>query len=98
MKFAIYFRPEAEQDIENAAQWYEQQKSGLGYDFLAEIENITKIISQNVLGYEKIYRDLHRTVIRRFPFNLFYLVEENAIIIIAVIHGSRHPKNWKNRT
>ncbi len=97
MKFSIHFRPEAEQDIEEAAKWYEQQRAGLGYDFLQEVEKTAQRVSENMMGFEKVHKNLRRAVIKRFPFNLFYLYEQKTVIIIAVIHGSRHPKKWQYR-
>ena len=37
MKYAVHIRPDAETDIEEAATWYEKQRSGLGDEFLDEV-------------------------------------------------------------
>lgn len=94
----IYIRPEAEIDIEEAALWYEKQSKGLGEEFLDEIHAAGAIIAVNPKIYQPIYKNIRRAVIRRFPFGIFYHVEEDAIVVFAVMHGSRHPKNWKKRT
>ncbi|SMN11416.1 Plasmid stabilization system protein [uncultured Candidatus Thioglobus sp.] len=94
----MYFRPEAEQDIKDASAWYEKQKIHLGLEFIQEVEKLTKVISENPLMHTTIYKHLHRATVKKFPFNIFYLVEEGFIVIVAIIHGSRHPKKWKTRT
>jgi plasmid stabilization system protein ParE len=34
----------------------------------------------------------------RFPFGIYFRVEQSQIIVVAVIHGSRHPRRWQSRT
>lgn len=98
MKFKIFFRPEAENDIENASKWYEEQRDKLGIEFLNEVEKTYKKIVNNPKIYPIIHKSLHRAIINRFPFSIFYKVEKQSIVIIAVMHGSRHPKRWQSRT
>jgi plasmid stabilization system protein ParE len=98
VSFKIYYRPEAELDIEDAAKWYEQQRLNLGVEFVEEIERKGSLIEDNPMQYEEVHKSLHRAVVDRFPFNIFYLIENKSIIIVAVMHGSRHPKRWKKRT
>jgi len=94
----VYLRPEAEMDAEEAARWYEQQCAGLGDDFLNEISRILGVISDNPGMYPVVHGDTRRALIRRFPFGIYYQVEEEAIVVVAVMHGSRHPKRWQRRT
>ena len=97
MSYKLTYRPEAEIDIDEAAKWYEKHRTNLGFEFIDEIEKKGQIIESNPLLYEKVYKSLHRAVIGRFPFNVFYMVEEKSIIVVAVMHGSRHPKKWQKR-
>ena len=66
--------------------------------FLEEVEKKGVTIESNPLLYEKVYQSLHRAVVERFPFNIFYIVEDKSIIVVAVMHGSRHPRRWKKRS
>ena len=97
MIYRLTFRKEAEIDLEKSAKWYEQQKETLGFDFLDEVEKKCSILKNTPLIFEEVYKNLRRVVVDRFPFNIFYLVEANAITVVAVIHGSRHPKKWHKR-
>lgn len=97
MSYRIKFRPEAEKDLEKSAKWYEEQRENLGFDFLDEVDKKCHIIQQDPLIYEEAYKNLRRVVVNRFPFNIFYFVEGKSIIIVAVIHGSRHPQKWQKR-
>jgi plasmid stabilization system protein ParE len=97
MIYEIRFRLEAENDIEDASVWYESQRQGLGQLFLNEIEKSLEVISENPLLYPVIYRNTRRAVIHKFPFAIFYRMEEEEVIVLGVIHGSRSPNQWKVR-
>lgn len=98
MKYAVQIRPEAEQDLEDAAIWYEQQQLTLGHDFLDAIDSEFQRIASSPMMYPVVHRETRRAIIQRFPFSIFYRIEDNVILVIAILHGSRNPQSWKNRT
>ncbi len=73
------------------------KRKGLGIEFIDELQKIVVKIQNHPEIYPIVYKHLHRAVLSRFPFGVFYIVENNEIIVLAVIHGSRHPKRWKRR-
>lgn len=97
MKRTVFFRAEAEADIEGAASWYEKQCAGLGNQFLNEILDMCGRIALNPDSFPVIHRETRRAVIRRFPFAIYYRITQEMIIVIAVMHGSRHPQKWQQR-
>lgn len=97
MSLRVHLRPEAEADIEEAAEWYEKQRQGLGDEFLDEVLNIFGTISENANMYPVVHRSTRRATIHRFPFGVYYRIEEGSVIVVAVMHGSRHPKRWQQR-
>jgi toxin ParE1/3/4 len=98
MTYTVRLREEAERDLEEAASWYESQRTGLGHDFLDTVLEMTYSIEQNPLSYPVVYRDTHRAVLPRFPFAVFYIVQDAEISVISVMHGSRDPSIWQRRT
>lgn len=98
MNLRVHFRPEAENDIQETATWYEKQCAGLGNEFLDEVLIVCEIISENPNMYPVVHRNTRRAVIHRFPFGIYYRVEKESIVIVAAMHGSRHPKRWQKRT
>ena len=97
MSFKIYIRPDDETDIEVAATWYEKQRESLGNEFLDEIQNTFKTISDNPYMYVIVHRLTRRALIHRFPFAIYYRIEEESLVVVAVMHGSRDPKRWRAR-
>lgn len=98
MSLPVRVRPEAAQDLEDAAAWYEEQSKGLGHEFLDEVRrSLQRVVEQPEL-YPSVHRTTRRVLIRRFPFGVFYRIETDSIVVIAVMHGSRDPQRWKQRT
>nr|WP_298521743.1 type II toxin-antitoxin system RelE/ParE family toxin [uncultured Halomonas sp.] len=93
----IRLRLEAHQDLEQAAQWYELQRQGLGHDFLDGVSATLDSILENPDAYPMVHRSTRRALISKFPFGIFYRVEVDVAVVIAVMHGSRHPRRWQAR-
>ena len=98
MNSLVKFQPDAESDVADAAAWYENQRKGLGAEFLDEILSTCEVISENPKLFPVVHRNTRRAVIKKFPFGIYYRTEDDFVSIIAVMHGSRDPKSWKNRT
>ena len=97
MNYRILIQPEAETDIQDAYNWYEENSKGLGSEFIRVIDASLSKISRNPYAYPTIYREFRRILIRRFPYGLFYLVESEAIYIFACFHVKKNPKVWRER-
>ena len=97
MSLRVYIRSEAETDIEEAAIWYEKQRPGLGDEFLDELRSIFNTISETPAIYPVVHRGTRRALIRRFPFGVYFRIEDAQVIVFAIIHGSRHPRRWRQR-
>jgi plasmid stabilization system protein ParE len=98
MNRMVRLREEAERDLGAAAAWYEQQRVGLGHDFLDEVLSAFELVAEQPLKYPVVHRDTRRALMARFPFGIYFRVEQSQIVVVAVIHGSRHPRRWQSRT
>lgn len=98
MTINLHLRPESEQDLADAAVWYEEQREGLGNQFLDEVLSVFSVISETPLMFPIVHRNIRRALIHRYPFGVYYRVESNEIVVVAVMHGSRDPRQWKSRT
>ncbi len=98
MIFVVRLQPDAEQDLADAAAWYEAQVPGLGHQFLDEILATFASVSNAPLIYPVVHRNTRRALAHRFPFGVYYRVEQKDVVVLAVMHGSRSPRRWKFRT
>jgi plasmid stabilization system protein ParE len=98
MTHVVRLRAEAEDDIYEAAAWYESQRLRLGHDFLDAIEASFARISENPLQFPVLYRGTRRALLPRFPFGVFFRIERESVVVLAVMHASRNPVRWRERT
>lgn len=93
----IQFTKEALFDIETVVLWYEEQRTGLSYDFELCLEAGIEEILRNPEAFQKRYKQIKIRFISRFPYGIHYIFIENQITVIGVFHTSRSPKNWSKR-
>jgi len=98
MAYRCSIRKEAEADISEAYEYYESCREGLGSDFVLCIEESLARITKNPNQYRPIYKNVLRALVRRFPFGVYYVVLEERVSVIGVVHARKNPEHWKART
>jgi len=93
----IRFLSQAEAELAEAADWYEARGAGLGAEFLRALDATIASVQRNPLGYQLIFKNVRRALLRRFPYSVIYSVLDGEILVIACIHGKRDPKRWQER-
>ena len=91
------FLPEAEEEMNEAALFYEDRSEGLGLDFLEEVEKTVASIIAFPESGPVISQNIRRRIVRRFPFGVLYALQGDQIVIVAVAHLKRRPYYWKGR-
>jgi plasmid stabilization system protein ParE len=86
MGFSIEIQIEALRDLRDAFDWYEQQREGLGYEFLAEIETCYQKLVVNPEHYSYLNENFRRVKANRFPYLLIYDIEDSRVIVNSVRH------------
>ena len=94
----IVVRPAAAADIDEAFLWYEGQRAGLGYEFLAAAQAVVDVIAQHPLRYPVVRRNTRRALLRRFPYAIYFRIYGDIIVVVACMHGRRNPRRWQVRT
>ncbi|HXB40181.1 MAG TPA: type II toxin-antitoxin system RelE/ParE family toxin [Bacteroidia bacterium] len=85
--YTLKFRPEAEGHLTDNYLFYEEQLFGLGSEFILSFEACMNYIQRHPLSYEKKYFNFRVGYVDRFPYGIFYLVnEKQKIILIAAIY------------
>ncbi len=93
----IFIFPEAEEEITASFEWYEEQANGLGLDFISELDRAINSIQSLPGVWPKYQAHYQRFLLSRFPFSIVFEVEEQQIVIYAVMHNSRKPGYWNDR-
>lgn len=90
-------RPEAEADVRDAYRWYEERARGLGDEFLRATDAALASVERRPEAYPVVYERVRRVLLRKFPYGLFYVVESDAVVVLACFHARRDPKRWRDR-
>ena len=94
----IRFHPDVVSEIRSSYNWYQAQANGLGEDFLCELESTYKAILELPDTWPLFQKDFKRYLLAQFPFSVIYRRNKNVIYVVAVMHNSRKPYYWDNRT
>ncbi len=92
----VRFRVEASANYAMARDWYED-RAGLGSAFEQCIEDKLLSIRENPELYPIVHGSLREALVRRFPYAIYFAVEEDTILVVAVFHSSRDPSAWQSR-
>jgi len=93
----VRFLVPAEQELIEAAAFYEQQVPLLGRNFLDIIETAVREIREHPGRWPEVEKGIRRRVVRRFPYSLLYTIKEDELVILAVMHHKQKPRYWIGR-
>ncbi|MBU1218790.1 type II toxin-antitoxin system RelE/ParE family toxin [Myxococcota bacterium] len=91
------FHPSAEQELNEGVDYYNQAQDGLGLQFTKEVYNSIQNILSFPYGWTPLSENTRRCLVNRFPFGVIYQIEDDQIIIIAVMQLNKKPEFWKDR-
>lgn len=97
MSLPVVFLPEAEDDIVAACAWYDEQRAGLGDQFLEALHTTVDQIRDHPQLHGVLRRDIRAAPLRRFPYLVYYRDRGTDILVIAVQHGRRSSRVWRGR-
>lgn len=89
--------PEARQEMLEAAFYYRRKASGLGSDFISEVERAVDAVAETPYSWPILEGELRRRLVRRFPFAILYRIDPDEIVVIAVAHLNKRPGYWDGR-
>jgi toxin ParE1/3/4 len=99
MKLRLH--PEADAELQAAAQWYQDRRGGLGERFLAEAIDALSDIERHPRRFAKVSyrtaREIRRRMLSHFPYSVIYEVRADECVAVAVAHAARKPGYWKER-
>jgi toxin ParE1/3/4 len=96
--YKLSIRKEAEADIAEAYQYYEDCRPNLGSTFMLCIDEALSIIERNPRQYRVVGKEIRRALVKRFTYGIFYTLNGNEIVILATAHGRRNPTHWQSRS
>ena len=91
------FLPPAEEELTEASLYYETASSGLGQEFLDDLQRTVDVLRERPQLGRPVGHSLRQATFRRFPFLLIYAEEPDQIVVVAVAHQRWRPGYWRSR-
>jgi len=95
--YRLVAEPRADLDVAATFDWYENEEAGLGEDFLDELRAAYDRIVDGPLAYQALRSGIRRGLLRRFPYAVYFAVEGDVVVVLAVLHVARDPAEWQRR-
>ena len=95
--YSLYVSPAAQSDVRAAFHWYESQRHGLGREFIENLDTLIQQIRHSPDSRPAIEENVRLALVKRFPYVVCYLFEDEVIHVFAVFHGHRDSSVWLRR-
>ena len=95
---SAWFLTAAAADVVHARDWYELQRPGLGDAFVDAVELAVDSLLEFPSAYPVAYRGSRRVLPARFPYCLYYRVDDVGIVVVACLHAVRDPEHHRRRS
>lgn len=97
MSYTLVVRSVAEDELNEAVDWYEQRWPGKGVELIDAVDTIFRRITTNPRTGTIVADPIRRVLVPKFPYAVFYYVRINDVIVTSVFHTSRDPAIWQGR-
>jgi toxin ParE1/3/4 len=97
MSYTLVVRSVAEDELNEAVDWYEQRWPGQGADLIDAVDTVFRRVIANPRAGRMIADPIQRMLVPNFPYAVFYYVRGNDVIVTSVFHTSRDPAIWQGR-
>ena len=97
MSLAIVFRRAARAEFDDAADWYEQRRAGLGAAFTGAVQRILDRIAAQPDFYPRVYLGVREALVSGYPYCVYYREESGRVLVLSVFHTARDPSVWQGR-
>ena len=92
MTYVLRFLPEVQEDAMAAYAWYEEKAQGLGDEFLRTFYACANEIARTPLISPLVHQEFRRRLLRRFPYAVYFRIEDEEIVIFGLFHCARSPQ------
>lgn len=95
MNYKLKILPRAKLDLKEIAVWYDEEvQKGLGKRFLSSVKTEMALVQNNPLIFQTKYDNNKTILVKNFLYLIHYEIINNHIVVKAVFHTSRNPKNY----
>ena len=87
----------AREEFDEAGDWYEARRKGLGAAFAAAVQQTFERIAAQPQRSPIALRDIRKALVPGYPYCVYFRERPATILVLAVFHSSRDPALWQSR-
>jgi hypothetical protein len=94
--FEVELLAQAEDELSEAYDWYNEKQDGLGDKLFDEVNYYLTLIETSPFHFPARYdQELRTTALKIFPYLIIYWIDEpnNKVFVTSIFHTSRNPLN-----
>lgn len=84
-------------ELKEAIAYYNDKEPQLGFRFSAAVKRSLSSVVQYPLAWPPASELTRHRQVRGFPYSLIYYLEPNEVVVVAVMHNRREPRQWRER-
>ena len=97
MSWQVKLTDEAEADLQQTYDYYDRERAGLGLRFLNAVRSSLELVEEMPLNFGEIIPDVRFHLVDPFQQVVYYVVLDDTVHVIGVIHAKRDPRVLKER-
>lgn len=98
MSYRVEFLGIAETELDDAVEYYAQQKTNRSTSFIIALDGLIQHVLEHPYMFPKVKNELRKAVLKGFPYNIIYEIHHpDVILILAIAHQRKDPKRWIDR-
>jgi len=94
----VRLRRAAQVEYDEAADWYESRRKGLGLRFVAAVRKALEDIAVRPDSWAEVWPGVREAPVRKFPYFIYYQTHPDHVMVLAVFHAARNPAAWRSRS
>ena len=98
MRYSVGYKRAAAAEVENAISWYAQPEINQTSAFIQDLQLTESHLRTHPELYQRVEGDVRRAVLRRFPYSLFFLIEQDQVVVLAFMHQHQRPRTREELT
>jgi plasmid stabilization system protein ParE len=95
--YALVYLTRALNEFADSLEWYSERSTQAPQNFVFEIQNKLEEIKSNPYKFRNRYKNFHEAPLKRFPFDIVFIIETERVLIVSIYHHKRNPKKKYRR-
>lgn len=97
MSYQLLISEAAESDIQDSFLWYKYRSETLSELFMRHLDEAFNVIAQNPYQFQERVSGLRVGFMKKFPYAIHYVIDNETVLVMGVFHTARDPKVWQKR-